>query len=166
VDTIILLYFVVPLALGILITLSGVILLFIDSRKKSKAGDIDIEGWDTTGGKVTATRLGDVQSGDTYEPIIEYVYTVKDTEYRGNHIFPGENIGSKKDSAQEILDKHPVNMYVPVRYNPEDPSESALEEKPHPMNYIAMAGWVLTGFGVVSCCFTTFMTFIVFGASQ
>lgn len=165
-DTRILLYFVVPLFLGIVITLTGVVLLFINSRKKPKAGEIDIEDWITTGGKVTSARLGEVQTGDTYEPIIEYVYTVNEAEYRGNHIFPGENASSKKETAQDVLDKHPVNMYVPVRYNPENPSESALEAQPHPMNYIGMAGWVLTGFGVISCCFTTFMTFVIFGASQ
>lgn len=165
-DTRFLLYFVVPLSLGIVITLAGVILLFVDSRKKPKIGEINIEDWLTTGGKVTAARLGERQSGDTYEPVIEYVYTVNDAEYHGNKIFPGENASSKKDKAQEILDKHPVNMYVPVRYNPKNPSDSALEAQPHPTNFIGLAGWVLSGFGVTACCFTTFMTFVIFGAAQ
>jgi hypothetical protein len=161
-----LLYFVVPLSLGVIITVVVAILLFIDSRKKLKVGQINIEGWSTTGGKVTAARLDERQSGNTYDPIVEYVYTVKDAEYHGNKVFPGENASSKKDIAQKILDKHPVNSYVPVHYNPESPSESALEEQPHPMNFIALAGWVLTGFGVCACCFTAFMTFVIFGASQ
>lgn len=160
------LYFVVPLSLGIVITLVGVILLFVDSRKKPKAGEINIEDWPTTGGKVTTARLGEKQTGDTYEPVIEYVYTVNDAQYHGNKIFPGENPSSKKEAAQEILNKHPVNMFVPVRYNPTNPSESALEVQSQPMNFLVLAGWVLSGFGVLSCCFTAFMTLVIFGAAQ
>lgn len=165
-DIKILLYFVVPLSLGIIITLTGAILLFVASRKKPKVAQVDIEEWSTTGGKIISAHMGERQSNDTYEPIVEYVYTVNDTEYRGNKIFAGENVGYKNEAAQEILDQHPMNTYVPVRYNPENPSESALEAQPHPMNFMTLAGWVLTGFGVCACCFTTFMVVVIFGASQ
>jgi hypothetical protein len=165
-DTRFLLYFVLPLSLGMVITLVGAILLLINSRKKPKAGEIDIGEWSTTGGQVRSARLGERQTDDTYEPVVEYVYTVNAAQYHGNKIFPGPNAGSKKEAAQGILDKHPVNMYVPVRYNPNDPSESALEAQPHPMNYIALGGWVLTAFGVCTCCFTAFMTFVIFGTTQ
>jgi hypothetical protein len=165
-DTRFMLYFVVPLSLGIVITMVGAILLFVNSRKKSKVEEIDIEDWSTTGGKITSARLGKRQSDDSYEPIIKYVYTVKDTEYHGHKIFPGENPSSQKDSAQVILDKHPVNMYVPVRYNPENPSESALEAQPHPINIITLVGWVLSGFGISTCCFTAFMTYVIFGTAE
>jgi hypothetical protein len=161
-----LLYFVVPLSLGIVITLAGAILLFVDTRKKSKVAEVNIEDWLTTGGKITSAQLGEKQSDDSYEPMIEYIYTVNDTEHHGNHIFAGENIRTKKEAAQEVLDKHPVNMYVPVRYDPQTPSDSALEARPHSMNSIALAGWVLSGFGVLSCCFTAFMTLVIFGAAQ
>jgi hypothetical protein len=165
-DTRFILYFVVPLSLGIVITLVGIVLLFIDSRKKPKAGEINTEDWLTTGGKVTSAHLGEIKPSDTYEPVIEYIYTVHDAQYHGNKVFPGGNPVSNKEAAQEIIDKHPVNMYVPVRYNPENPSESSLEAPSRPMNSIALAGWVLSGFGILSCCFTGFMTFIIFGAAQ
>ena len=121
-----------------------------------------MEDWATTGGKVMSARLDESQSGDTYKPIIEYAYTVNDTQYQGNNIFPGENASFKKDLAQ----KHPVNMYVPVRYNPKNSSESALEPQPHPTNFITLAGWVLTGFWICAFCFTVFMTFVIFGMAQ
>lgn len=163
-DTRFILYFVVPLSLGIIITLAGVILLFVDSRKKQKAGEIDIEDWLTTGGKVISAKLSKEHPDATYEPMVKYVYTVDGTEYHGSKIFPGQkHTSSKKDIAQEIINKHPTGMYVPVRYNPEKPSDSALEAPPHPMNYISLAGWVLTGFGILSCCFTSFMAFIIVG---
>jgi hypothetical protein len=164
----ILLYFVVPLSLGIVITLTGAIILFVASRKKPKSEqiDIDIESWSTTGGKIISAHLGDRQADKTYEPIIEYIYAINETEYRGNKIFPGESVGSNKEDAQEILDAHPVNSYVLVRYNPKNPAESALEAQPHPMSSLTLAGWVLTGFGVCACCFTTFMILLIFGAAQ
>lgn len=160
------LYFVVPLSLGIVIILVGAILLYIDSRKKPKEGEIDIEDWLTTGGKVTSAKLSKRHADDTYEPIVKYIYTVDGAEYHGSKIFPGKNPSSKKDTAQEVLAKHPVDMYVPVRYNPAKPSDSALEAQPHPMNYIALAGWILSGFGILSCCFTALMFFIIFGKVQ
>ena len=163
-DTRFLLYFVVPLSLGIIIILAGIILLFIDSRKKPKIGEIDIEDWPITGGKVISAKLSKRHADDTYKPIVKYAYTVNGVEYQGSKVFSGKNPSTKKDTAQEILDKHPVDMYVPVRYNPEEPSDSALEAQQRPMNYIALSGWILSGFGILTCCFTAFMTFVIFGA--
>lgn len=160
------LYFVLPIILGVIIALTGAILLFVDSRKKPKAGEVDIEDWEMTGGKIISAQLSESQSDNTYQPMIEYVYTVNGVEYHGNKIFSGKNEGAKKDAAQATLDKHPVNMYVPVRYDPKNPSDSALEARPHPTSFIAIAGWTLAGFGFISCCFTAFMTFVIFGATQ
>ena len=157
-----LLYFVVPLSLGVIITIAGAVLLFVDNRKRQESGEIDIQDWLVTGGKVTSAKLSKQHADDTYEPIIKYAYTVNGAEYHGSKIFPGQkHTSAKKDTAQEIIDKHPTDMYVPVRYNPEKPSDSALEAAPHPMDYMAMAGWTLTGFGVLSCCFTAFMALII-----
>lgn len=157
------LYFVVPLSLGFMITIAGAILLFTDSRRRKKEGDIDIEDWFATGGKVISAKLSKRHEGDTYEPIIKYVYTVDGIEYHGKRVFPHQKHPlSKKDPAQDIIDRHPQNAYVSVRYNPENPSDSALEATPHPMNYIVIAGWILTGLGISSCCFTSFMAFIIF----
>ncbi len=44
-DVKIFLYFVLPISLGVVIALTGAILLFVDSRKKKKAGEVDIEDW-------------------------------------------------------------------------------------------------------------------------
>ena len=164
-DTRFFLYFVVPLSLGIVITLVGAILLFVDSRRNKKTSQTDDGDWATIGGKITAAHLGDRQAGDTYEPIIEYTYIVDNVEYQGNHIFPSGNASSKLDDAQEILDRHPVNTYVPIRYNPQTPNASALEPQPQQTNIIRLAGWVLTGFGICTCCFTTFMVLVIFGAA-
>ena len=67
------------------------------------------------------------------------------------------------DAAHEILKKYPVNSYAPVRYNPNDPAESALMSHPEHPDILLMAGYLFTGFGVLVCCFTSAMAFIVLG---
>ena len=99
----------------------------------------------------------------TYEPIVDYVYVVKDVEHHGNSVFPGISEKFDEKASQEILNKYPLNTYVPVRYNPDDPSVSALMPHPGHPDYIQMAGYLLTGFGLSVCCFTSFMAFIIVG---
>jgi len=167
------LYFVVPVILGAVILVAGAIFLVIDSRRKKQAGDVETGDWETTGGKIIASHLEqhearkDDQTGThidiNFEPIIEYVYTVNNQEYRSNKVFPGDHIYFSQKAAQEILNEHPLNMYMPVKYMPDDPSVSSLENRPGGTNYMHVFGLVFTSFGVLVCCFTTFMTFIVMG---
>ncbi len=166
-------YFLLPVIFGVVISVMGVVFLFIDSRRKKESGQIEIEDWDTTGGKIIATRINEVEvpkdntSGviinHNFEPIIEYVYTVKDAEYHGNRLFPGDHIYFSEPIALRILKDHPLNMYVPVKYNPDNPSESSLEKRPEGTNYIYLIGLIGTSFGVLVCCFTTVMIFLIMG---
>ena len=122
------------------------------------------------GGKILSARLGQHESlkqekGEThtvidYEPVVEYAYSVKGVEYRGNKLFPGESLYFSQGAAQELLDQHPLNAYVPVKYNPDDPSISTLEKQPAGANYLHVVGLALAVFGVVACCFTSFMAFV------
>jgi len=162
--------FVVPVVAGVLILLAGIIALAVDSRKKKKTELVETQDWETTGGKIISVRLDQHESRKedatgihldiNYEPLIEYVYTVKDVEYRSNKVFPGEHIYFGQAAATEILDQHRLNSYVPVKYNPEDPSMSSLENRPKGENYFHLAGLVLTALGILVCCFSTFMIFI------
>ena len=172
-DIMFVLYFIVPVILGAVILLVGIIILFVDSHRKKKAGAVETSDWGTTGGKITSAHLEqheerkDDASGTHidigYEPVVEYVYTVDGQEYRSNNVFPGENIYFSKSNAQEILDEHPINKYVPVSYDPDDPATSSLEPRPEGVNYFHLIGLVLTSFGVLVCCFTSFMAFILIG---
>ena len=170
------LYFVVPIILGIIILVAGVIALSIASRREKKAGGIDITDWSVTGGKVLSNRLeeqaaqtvrkDEAHSETIYSPIVDYVFVVNDVEHHGNTVFAGANENLLRAAAQEILDKYPANTYVPVRYNPDNPSESALMPHTHRQDTLWMAGWLFTGFGVSVCCFTMLMSFIILGGSQ
>jgi len=163
------LYFVVPSILATIILVIGAALLGIDVYKRRKAGSVEIGEWSSTGGKILTASLGQHESPKQdksgtqtvidYEPVVEYAYTVKGVEYRGNKLFPGESLYFSHDAAQERLDQYPP-AYVPVKYNPNDPSISTLEKQPEGTNYLHVIGLALTLFGVVSCCFTSFMAFI------
>ncbi len=159
------LYFVVPITLGVLILLAGGVLFLMDARKNKSGTVSGAEEWNETGGKILSARLEEHTVPDaesTYEPVVEYVYTAGEKEYHGNMVFPGASARMKKDAAQEILNKYPVNAYAPVRYNPQDPSASALEERPYQaVSRLRMAAQVLVAFGVLVCCFTSLMLFII-----
>lgn len=168
-DTKFVLYFVIPAILIVCITSLGVVFLTISARHKKKSGQIEIGDWATTGGKILSVRLDPHHAdakhiGDDFEPHIEYAYVVNNIEYQGKKVFPGEADGFTEKAAQEILSQYPLNNYVPVRYNPQDPSDSALQAQSRPMDYLTMAGWIFAGFGVIACCFTSFMAFIILGA--
>jgi hypothetical protein len=162
--------FVIPVVAGVVILLAGIISLAVDSRRKKTIVPVETQGWETTGGKIISVRLEqhEVRREDTagvhldinYEPIIEYVYTVKDIEYRSNHVFPGDHVYFGQAAAQEILDQHRLNSYTPVKYNPEDPAMSSLENRPDGENYVRLAGLVFTSLGVMVCCFSMFMVLI------
>ena len=163
------LYFVVPVVLIVGITALGVVFLSISANRKKKAGLVEIGDWATTGGKILSIRLdphpADAKHvGNDFEPHVEYAYTVNNIEYQGKKVFPGESNGFTEAAAQEILKQYPLNGYVAVRFNPQDPSDSALQPHSQRMEYLSMAGYVMTGFGVLSCCFTSFMAFIILGA--
>ena len=169
-DTRFVLYFIVPIVLGIIILLAGVVLVSIASRRNRKAGEIDITDWGLTGGKVLSGRLEEqaaqAAGAATYSPVVDYVFVVNDVEHHGDTVFAGANENLAKAAAQEILDRYPANTYVPVRYNPENPSESALMPHTHRPDYVWMGGWVFTAFGLSVCCFTMLMSFIILGGIQ
>ena len=168
-DTKFILYFVVPAVLIVGITVMGLVFLSISARRKKKAGLIEIGDWATTGGKILSVRIdphqaGASHAGEDFEPHVEYAYTVNNIEYQGKKVFPGESDGFSEAAAKKILSQYPLNGYVQVRFNPQDPSDSALQPHSRRTEFLTTAGYVMTGFGVISCCFTSFMAFIILGA--
>lgn len=172
-NTTFMLYFVVPTILGAVILIAGVIFLAVDARRKKMAGEVETSDWLSTGGKIVSVQLNrhevkkEGQDGAkvefNFEPIIEYVYTVDNSEYRSTRVFPGEHVYFSEHAAKEILDEHPVNNYVQVIYDPKDPQNSSIEKRPEGPNRVYLAGLVLTIFGILACCFTSFMAFIIVG---
>lgn len=167
-----LIYFLIlPVSLGVGITLMGLVLLAIESRRNKKKVEVETHEWEVTGGKVISARLDECTTTriekkgappePAFTPVMEFVYTANGKEYTSNNIFPGDSENYTKTAAQEILDRFPVNSYVPVRFDPSDPSNSTLEDLPKPTNRLRMFGLLFTWFGISVCCFSSLMIFIM-----
>lgn len=164
-------FLILPISLGVGIFLMGAILLWIDSRRRKKYIPVEMTDWETTGGKILSVRLDECPPGKgdpkasqtevTYQPVVEFAYTVKNVEHKGNNLFAGECDNFAREEAQAFLDKYPLNAYVPVRYDPEDPTKSALESQPRHRNRVRMIGLLFTWFGISVCCFSSLMIFIM-----
>jgi hypothetical protein len=167
-----LIYFLIlPISLGVGIFLIGLVLLAIESRRNKKKVEVETHEWETTGGKVISARLDKcatspgknkgAQAEPKFTPVMEFVYTANGKEYTSNNIFPGECENYSREAAQEILDNFPVNSYIPIRYDPNDPGISTLEDLPKPSNRLRMFGLLFTWFGISVCCFSSLMIFIM-----
>lgn len=160
-------YFIVPISLGTAITLAGAILLAIDSRRRQKIVQAQGPAWETTGGKVVAINMEKGQPAPNQDlaprvPVVDYVYSVDEKEYAGRISFePG--VETDPEAVEAFLERYPVNAYVPVRFDPDDPSVSHLEESRRRSNRIRFIGLLCTYFGISVCCFTSFMAFVILG---
>lgn len=93
--------------------------------------------WPSLTGKVLEARLiestsidSDGDSSTTYRPYIRYEYEVDDVTYTNDKIDLGMVVstsGTKK--AQEILSRFSLGSSVLVYVNPNDPTDSVLEQK-------------------------------------
>ena len=165
-----LIYFLyLPISLGVGIFLTGIVLLWIDSRRQKKIVSIQTQDWLETGGKVLEARLDECpkdeidpqETGKYYQPVVRYVYTVGGVEYHGDTVYPGDCKNINEEEAREFLEKYPINSYIPVIFDPNDPNSSALEQQPRQSNRIRMFGLLFTWFGVSVCCFSSLMIFIM-----
>lgn len=161
-------YFVLPISVGVAISLAGWILLAIDARRKMKIEGAESQTWEATGGKVVEVHMekcdeGQGNSTPVLKPVVEYVYSVNETEYSGKIIFPQTCDKAGPEAANEFIERFPLNAYVPIRYNPDEPSVSRLEEKKRHSNRVRFIGLLCTYFGISVCCFTSFMAFVILG---
>ncbi len=89
--------------------------------------------WPTVPGKVeTSTTESYVKREDGrdethYAPVVEYVYQVRGREYRSRQIKLGVEIEGSQFIADGIVKKYSQGSDVIVHYNPENPSNAALE---------------------------------------
>ncbi len=85
-----------------------------------------------TGGRVVRTEIEESTSttggsrSTSYEPIIEYEFSVNDTRYESNQYTLGVRMLGGKDDAEQELSQHPVGSEIRVFYDPEDPTCSVL----------------------------------------
>lgn len=72
------------------------------------------------------TRDHRIQTYTSYEPMVEYQYTVDGKVLTGNRLSFGL-MRLTLEKAQEVLKRFPLNAQVPVYYNPRRVKDSRLE---------------------------------------
>lgn len=116
---------------GLVIILLGLILVIVAivNRNKAKAA----EAWPVTPGQILSCKVerhistdSDGHTTTSYEPKLEYSYSVMGTPMQANRISYG-SVKTNYKSAQKLADRYPVGAQVSVHYNPEKPAEAVLE---------------------------------------
>ncbi len=65
----------------------------------------------------------------SYLPVIEYIYAVMGTQYRGKRIAFGLDFTVTRSNAAKIIARYPAGVETAVFYNPQNPGEAVLEQK-------------------------------------
>ena len=84
----------------------------------------------------------------TYQPVVNYQYSVMGQPFTGNRVgFGNPNISNNK--AYEIVGRYPPGAQVNVHYNPDKIQESALETSAHGSVFNIIMGAAMTLLGVI-----------------
>ncbi|RYE79605.1 MAG: DUF3592 domain-containing protein, partial [Hyphomicrobiales bacterium] len=80
----------------------------------------------------------------TYLPVVEFAYTVESNRLHSRQVKLGLEVSGSESFAQGIADRYPAGAPVEVHYDPQDPSNAALENPTE-------TKWILLG--VALACF-------------
>jgi hypothetical protein len=108
----------------LMLFVNGVLLFNIFSaRRKASA----MQTWPSAPGSIVESELRSRRRGNRriYYPHIVYQYNVMGQTYTGKRISPGPESGSSR--ARELVAKYPPGAPVTVYYDPQNPSDAALE---------------------------------------
>jgi len=84
----------------------------------------------------------------TYQPVVNYQYSVMGQPFTGSRVgFGNANVSRKK--AYEIVGRYPPGAIANVHYNPDKIQESALEATAHGSVFNIIIGAVMLFFGVI-----------------
>jgi len=125
----------------------GAALLFFVGHKRYLAR---ANAWPVTPGEVVSSAVeqrGSTENGKTrtiYLPIIEFAYTVDGNRLHSRQVKLGLEISGSESLARGIADRYPAGAPVEVHYDPQDPSNAALENP-------TGTNWILLG--VALACF-------------
>ena len=91
-------------------------------------------------------------SSTTFEPHVEFTYSVNGQAYQGKHIGFGLTISSSTD-ARNVVHRYPVGATRKVFYNPHNPTEAVLERKIENSNSALLYAIVFLAVGIGACLF-------------
>ncbi len=146
-------------AVGGVFGLIGVVFLVVALRARQKAKTS--LGWPTTPGTITASSLQEHRHYDSdegvsysYEPVIQYRYTVMGSEYTGSKISFGANTFGRAQAQQQVNTYQP-GINVTVHYNPEKPEEAVLETEAAGGKVFIIVGAIFLLVALGACCIST-----------
>lgn len=124
-DTNSLTYMLIVGLLGGLMILFNVVLIFKIFSTRQKAEEA--QTWPATIGTVVESELRMRRRGkrNIYYPHVVYTYSAGGQTHTGKRVNPG--IESGGTTARNIIAKYPAGSQVKVHYNPQNPSDAALE---------------------------------------
>ncbi len=91
--------------------------------------------WPTVSGTISSAMIssgGAGESGSTFEPKVDFTYSVADREYAGNRISFGRLRFVSEQKARAVLANYPVGSAATVAYDPGDPKNSILDRSTAP----------------------------------
>ena len=110
---------------GVVLTFYGV----IDYQERQSNFDNAVE----VDGTIQSIEVTEEQKVDTvvYRPNITYTYTVNETQYTADTIYPGvyQYTKGSRDAAEEFASQYTVGETIPVFVNSQDPTEAFLKEE-------------------------------------
>lgn len=122
-------------------------LLFFVGHKRYLAR---ANAWPVTAGEVVSSAVEQRYSTEngrtrtTYLPIVEFAYTVGGNRLHSRQVKLGLEMSGSESMAQTVVDRYPAGAPVEVHYDPQDPSNAALENP-------TGTNWILLG--VALACF-------------
>lgn len=122
-------------------------LLFLVGQRRYQAR---ANAWPVTQGEVVSSVVEQRHSTEngktrtTYLPVVEFAYTVGGNRLHSRQVKLGLEVSGSESFAQGIVTRYPAGAPVEVHYDPQDPSNAALENPTE-------TNWLLLG--VALACF-------------
>jgi len=148
---------IVFLVLGVIFGVLGAIFLIVGIRSRNKA-KASLQ-WPVAQGVVLSSTVIEHQDYDeddhrtsiSYEPVVQYRYSVGGQDFSGNKLAFGAN---RFDSgrAQGMANQYPAGATVNVHYNPNNPGEAVIETKAAGGTLFLIIGIVFLVIGLAGCC--------------
>jgi Protein of unknown function (DUF3592) len=123
-----------PVVFGAIFLVIGLILLVIGILQRNQAQEA--QSWPITSGVIIGSGLLEHKHFDaedhhteiTYEPQVQYQFSVNGQAFAGNRIAFG-TVSYPYQTAANKIASYPQGTSVTVHYDPDDPNQSVLEPK-------------------------------------
>ncbi|NPV87117.1 MAG: DUF3592 domain-containing protein [Anaerolineae bacterium] len=148
---------IIALIFAIIFGILGVVFIIVAQSAKKKAAAA--AAWPTVTGRVVSVEVREHRHYDSedhrteysYEPIVEYTYTVGGRQYNGSKISFGAN-RFDRNTAQRKAAAYPQGASVTVFYDPSDPAKAVLEPQAAGSKVFLIIGIVFAAIGLLACC--------------